>query len=216
MSDDNNTQSTQDTDNTTPPTQPDTSQGKQEGTFTQADIDRIVGERVKRANESATKQLLEALGIESLDAGKQFFEAEKARKEAEMTELEKANAQVKAIQQALEAQKETTAKLEQERLNDKRDNQLLALLTNAHDASSALALLKATQADKLDSLMADGNFNSKVAETLISEFEANNAYMFASKARGTPSNAGGRAPNPDKKAKNELSAQITRIINQSS
>lgn len=66
--------------------------------FTQADVDRLLGDRAKRAEESTQKQILEALGVSSLDDLKKIKEdADKARK-SQMSELEKAQNEAKEAQ----------------------------------------------------------------------------------------------------------------------
>ena len=82
------------------PTQPETSQGEHEGqntsdkTFSQSDVDRIVGERAKRAAEAERKRFLEDLGIDDFDSIKTLLTAEQQRKEAEMSEVEKLQKQI--------------------------------------------------------------------------------------------------------------------------
>ena len=201
----------------TPPPTPDTSQDSNanEGGFTQADIDRIVGERVKRATESATNKVLESLGIENLDQGKAFFEAEKARKEAEMSEVEKAQERANQLQEQLDLMKEQNTKLAQQRLDDKRDSSLLRLLDKAHNPTNALALIKMNHVDSVKALMNGDEFNADDAAKLVATFTESNAYMFQSSAKGSPSNSGGRVPNPNKDAYKSLSTSISKLINQS-
>jgi hypothetical protein len=192
-------------DSTPTPTTPDTSQaqaneGNTERLLSQAEVDRIIGDRVKRATESARAKVLEELGLASVDEAKKTIEAERQRKEAEMSAVEKIQAQLDAQTKALEAEKQRASELETARRNDKRDNGLLQLLGKAHDANMVLTLLKAKYANELETLIADdGTFDSKTAETLINTFEGANAYLFKSGSPGSPSNSGGRVPQPDLK-----------------
>ena len=72
-----------------------------EQTFTQADLNRIG----KVESEKGYNKALRELGVESLDDVKALIEAEDKRKQDEMTELDKINAQL-AEKDALFAEKE--------------------------------------------------------------------------------------------------------------
>ena len=60
------------------------------GKFTQEDLDRIAGESRKDGRGVAEKDLLKALGVESLDAAKAVLQAAKDAEDAQKTELQKA------------------------------------------------------------------------------------------------------------------------------
>ena len=60
--------------------------------FTQADLDRILGERVSRAEETTQKKLLEALGVKDADEAKKILDDAKKLREQQMSDLEKAKA----------------------------------------------------------------------------------------------------------------------------
>jgi len=71
-----------------------------EAKFTQADLDRILGERVKRAEETTKKQLLEALDVKDSDEAKKAIADAKALREQQMSDLEKANAKAAELEAA--------------------------------------------------------------------------------------------------------------------
>lgn len=82
-------------------------------TFTQADVDRIVGERAKRAEESAIAALLKDIGFEKADDLKAMIKAAKARDDAEKSELQKAQDAIAALTKAKEnAEKERSEAIE--------------------------------------------------------------------------------------------------------
>jgi len=193
------------------PATPETQPGQQsEGIFTQADIDRIIGERLKRAEQTARVKILESMGIESEDEGKAFFEAERKRKEAEMSEVERANAKAEAYQKETAAAKARIQELEQQALDTKRDSALLQHLAKAHDPVTALTVLKAKH--DVSTLMTDGELNVKEVEKMVNAFTANHDYLFKSGAPGSPSNNNGRAPEMGKEAREAArSASIKRL-----
>lgn len=61
-----------------------------ERTFTQADVDRIVGERATRASEAAVTKLLESLGVKSADDIKAGLLKAKELEDAQLSEQQKA------------------------------------------------------------------------------------------------------------------------------
>jgi len=75
-----------------------------DGKLTQAEVDKLIGERAKRAEEATTKQILEALGVGSLDDLKQIKAAADRSAEEKLTAVEKAQKELeKAQKQAEEA-----------------------------------------------------------------------------------------------------------------
>jgi hypothetical protein len=76
--------------------------------FTQADLDRIVGDRAKRASEAATAKLLQDLGFEKSEDLQAAVEAQRKAEEEKKTELEK-------LQDSLTAAGDAKTKAEQER-----------------------------------------------------------------------------------------------------
>lgn len=200
------------------PTTPETSQGTQnEGTsttdlFTQADVDRIVGDRAKRASESAINKFLESLGLSSVDEVKATIEAERKRKEADMSEAEKLQAELEKIKAERDAERLRASELEKARLDDMRDNGLLQLLTKAHDPQKVLTLLKSEKNEDMTKLLVDGVFDSAKAEKLVADYTSANAYLFKSGSPGSPSNNNGRVPQPNlDEAQNEVIRKFGRL-----
>lgn len=187
---------------------------KTEPTFSQAEVNKIAAQTRKEASEAAQKKLLESAGVDSLDTLTALLADAKKRKEAEMSEAEKLQAQLTALTQSLELEKAKRLELEQARVTDKRDNGLLALLDKAHDKSKVLTLIKAEKPTEIAALITDGAFDDTAAQKLIADYQAANAYLFKSGAPGTQSNNDGRAPNPDEKAKKGLRKSISSITRQ--
>lgn len=79
----------------------------QERLLTQDEVNRIVGDRAKRAADAAISGLLSKLGLESTDALEQVITDHRERTEAEKSELQKAqDALAEAQRQATAAQAE--------------------------------------------------------------------------------------------------------------
>lgn len=87
----------------------DGSTGSPARTFTQAEVDALLGERAKRATEASTKKLLETLGVTDLDAAKKTLEEAEKLRQAQMSELEKAQKAAEKAQAEAAAAKEAEA-----------------------------------------------------------------------------------------------------------
>lgn len=82
-------------------------------TFTQADVDRIVGERAKRAEQSAIGELLKGLGFEKADDLKALVDAARKDEADKLSEAEKAQKKIGELQKSIEtAQAEAKAAIE--------------------------------------------------------------------------------------------------------
>ena len=84
----------------------------EERTFTQEDVDRIIGDRVRRAGKGAVSELLTGLEIKDAAELKRIIEGHRQAAEAEKTEMEKAQARITELEaQAVEAQAQAQARL---------------------------------------------------------------------------------------------------------
>lgn len=79
-----------------------------EAKFTQEDMDRVAGERARRAEEATQKKLLESLGVKDPDEAKKLLEDARKAREQQMSDLDKAKAEAEQF-------KADKAKAEQER-----------------------------------------------------------------------------------------------------
>jgi hypothetical protein len=169
-----------------------------ERTFTQADIDRIVGERAKRAEEAAVKRLLEQLGFDTPDAAKAAVTEAKKRADAEMSELEKLQAKLAETEKAAQAAAERASVSERARLLDKRNGEIMTALKDAEHPKDVLVWLDANYPDDLQAVMSDdGTVDDKAVAKLIAKVKQERPGFFKSAGMGSPSLAGGKPPKPD-------------------
>jgi len=196
-------------DTQTPETQPGQQSADSSTGVPQEIVNKLVGEARQSGRTSAEKSLLEALGLDSIDALKSLVESEKQRKEAEMSEVEKAQALAEKARQELEAARNENAKILKQMRDNQRDSGLLSLLSNAHEPQKALILLKAEKAEAVDSLLGeDGTFNTEAAQKLITDYQTQNGYLFKSSNPGSPSNSGGKPPKPQAKLMEEAALEV--------
>ena len=140
----------------TPDTTPANS-GAVDRTFTQADIDRIVQERVRRAEESTRAKMLDELGAESFDSLTSDLSEYRKRREAEMTEAEKAAKRITALEaQLAEAQEQRTI-VEHQRTIDRRNNLVAQALSAAQaiDADETVTWLELHKPDALAAALSE-------------------------------------------------------------
>lgn len=111
--------------------------GGQSRTFTQEQLDAIVGERATRAKGAAISELLGELGFERADDLKALVKAAKERQASEQTEAQKLQAQLEAAQKR---EGTLTAQLREQALQ--MAVQAAAQKVGIVDAEVALALVR--------------------------------------------------------------------------
>lgn len=192
-------------DNITPPT--DTPAGQPGGQntggeprFTQADLDRIVGERAVRAKNAGVEELLKTLGLSSAEELKTLVDSEKQRRDAESSELEKAQQKLAAAEKrAKEAEDKALAAEEQRRL-DLRNAAIVAAARDARATHPDDVLVWAThfgaqhKADVKEALNDDGSVNEKHVKAIVEAAKKERPHFFGSTAPGSPSNRNGQPP----------------------
>jgi hypothetical protein len=124
--------------------------------FSQADMDRVVGERAKRAGEAAIAKLLQDLGVEKPEELKAKIEAQRKTEEEKKTELEKLqDAQRKAEEKAAQSE------IERDEARTERDG----ILVRHAIELKAIELGFANARDAYELLLSD----ESLAEVEISE-----------------------------------------------
>lgn len=182
-----------------------------EATFTQADMDRIAGERAKRAAEAATNKLLEKLGVQDVSAAAELLAKYRQREAADMSEAEKAAAAIEAARKdAAEARSALDAE-RQQRIADKRDNALAQALASAQaiDADDVVTWLQKNAADAVSALVQDnGAIDPDGITALVARARSERPHFFRPGGPGSPSNKGGEVPTVPMSDKARLAAQI--------
>jgi hypothetical protein len=215
MSDTQETPNTE-TQDTPQASQPDSTQGQQsanpEATFTQADIDRIVGERAKRAQDTAINKLLTDLGFEKPDELKALVKDAKARKEAEMSEIEKATAAIEAAnKKAQEAEQRYQQAMQQMLDRDRKGAFLKAVqASGGGNVDDLFILVSAKHGDDFKSVFGDDATPDEAKmKAFVKQVQASFPAYFGTQGAGSPSTNNGIAPNSD--TENEMTVrEMTR------
>lgn len=206
--DDEQQQPTQSTSETP---KPDTAPGQQSGqqaTFTQEQLNQIVGDRVKRAEESRIKKLLDELGVDSADTLTRLVQAERQRAEGEKSELQKLQERLAAAEKNAADAQNLLAEAEKKRLIERRDEEIKSALRDArtNKPGSVLTLMAAEHPEMVEAVMKNGAVDKDALSKLVELAKKEHAEMFVGGGPGSPSNRGGDIPEPAK-AKKERARQ---------
>jgi hypothetical protein len=188
----------------TPPAQPPTpatppAQGE-ERRFTQAEVDVMMGERAKRAAEAAITKLLTDVGYENIDGLKKDTVEARKKREAEMSEAQKAQADAEAARKERDEYKATLEAERQQRKIDKRDNAVItaAQKARAQDDRDVLLWAREYQREQLEKAVSeDGTVDEKAVNAIIEACRLARKNWFTGSAPGSPSNSDGHSPQPD-------------------
>lgn len=190
-----------------PDTAPGQQSGQQPATFTQEQLDKIIGERLKRAEEGWSKKSLETLGVDSFETLSKLVQGEKQRIEGEKGELQKIQERLAAAEKLAADSLARATKAEEEKLLERRDQQIEKALGEARSkkANDVLTLLTAKQPELVKAVMkADGTVDKEALTKLVEAAKKAYPEMFGGSGPGSPSNSGGHVPDPeDKKAREE-------------
>lgn len=177
--------------------------GNGDRTFTQQEVDAIVGERAKRASEAAVTKLLEKFGLPSVEALETTMTKAKDLEQANLSETEKLKQEAEKYRTKLtETESVTAAKLAQ--ANER-------LLKAAVMAEAAKAEHKITPEALPDvwlfvdraKLEMDDDGNVKGLEDAVKSVLKARPYLtVASKAPAPPKRENGRQPAPPKPDEN--------------
>lgn len=189
-------------------------------TFTQAELDHHAGERAKRAAEAAVKKILGKLGVASedeIDPLKTTIEDARKRKEADMTEAQKALAERDQLAKQKADLEARVVAIELERRNERIDAALKAEAAKlkSPDVDTVLMFARAEHKATLDTLLSeDGVIDTKALSTLLETIKTQKPHYFAALplGAGSPSNAGGRTVSADADAMKRASQTNQRII----
>lgn len=209
------------TQNASPTSTGTASPGSEAKTFTQADLDRLIEERVGRADKRDAKvkaDLLKELGLAdgaTLDDLKATIT--KAR------ELEAANlSATEKIQRELEAEKKRAADLQAKwdaertaRINQVLDAAVRDAAKTSPDPSLVLMYTRQEHADQVAALMSeDGKIDEKKLAALMDTVKKEKPLLFTTVkgGGGNPSDRTGKPVDPDAKTKERAAAQTRAQI----
>lgn len=181
-----------------------------EPTFTQAEIDKIVGKRAVEAKQAAITELLKELGFEKPDELKSLVSEAKKRKETEMSEADKLRDALAKITTERDNAAQRAQEVEALRIADRVNSKLEALATKARveHPEDVVKYLREYNADDVKGLVnEDGSVNDTAAAKLLEVVKKARPNWFAVSGLGSPSNNNGRPPQPDNKTvfKNKIS-----------
>lgn len=197
----NNTTPTPDSNPTPPPATPQGNPGGQSTgqeeiiQFTPAQLKA----RLERDWQTENSRFLAEIGVDSREALKALLADAKARKDAEMSEVEKLQAQLQSEQAKAKKAQDDYEALRLQRIADSRDSLIKELAKDAGAVDVEDVLLNMQKdSDALAKMVnEDGTPNKKAIESAINAVKAAKAHLFSAQVPGVPSNKGGTPPKPD-------------------
>lgn len=189
-------------------------------TVTQAEKDQEYAERAARAAASATKKLLDKLGLTSEDqipALKITIDKALEIEQANLSAAEKAEKSAEAALKRAELAEQLLNTERTERRNDRISNYLLSKAgeMKATDTETVLLYARDKHKAELDALIGeDGTLDETKAKKLLEIIKTEKPVYFVAvlQGAGSPSNAGGRAMASDADAMKRFSANNQRTI----
>jgi hypothetical protein len=183
--------------------------------FTQEDVDRILADRLKRAEDSVSKRLLEALGVDSLDTAKNALKAHQDAEESKKSAVDKAEAKAKKLEEQLaQAMEQIKSFGEKERVRT-RNMAIQSALTEAkaHDVEDLLIIIENKYATEVAAVLGeDGAVNDKAIEKLMTAVKASHSKYFTPQSPGSLSNRNGVALDPQKQTREQVLAKLRAQI----
>lgn len=150
--------------------------GGQGRTFTQEQLDMIVGERATRAKGAAISELLGELGLEKADDLKALVKAARAKADSEQTEAQRLTAQ---LAEAQKREATTAARLREQALQ--LAVQAAAQKVGIVDAEVALALVR-------NGIEFDGDGVPQGVEAALTALAQAKPFLKAQASGGSPTN----------------------------
>ena len=205
----------------TPPntaTPPDNNGGNtDERLLTQADVDRLISERLKRDRDAQQSKLFESLGVTSVDDLKSMLDAKRKADEAQLSELEKIQAQLDSERKQREDALKQVEDMKAKQIADNRRASLLdAIRTSGGSNESQLYILvNASMQDEFTGIF-DGDSTSPddgKLKAFIKTVQSKFPMYFGTAGAGSPSNQDGVPANRadfTKQAEDEWRKQLRR------
>ena len=176
--------------------------------LTQAELNRMMAERSNRAKESANKanserwkEVLETLGVGTEDELKTTIADYKKKREAEMTETQKLQAQLAQRDKELADAQHKADELLQQSIRKERDGIVLEALqkAGAQYPQDALVVAFNVLGVTFDVFGEDGKADEKELQRKVMEIKQARPELFRPAAQGTLSpNQGGKPVSPQK------------------
>lgn len=217
MSDESTTQPTQQPPTQNTETAPESIAGDSDSAYTrtQEEFDVKIKPRLERHKEKALSDLFEELGVKSKSDIKAMLDAERKRKDDELSEIEKLQREIESLKTAKLEAENRTKEIETARVRDQQQialrNALQAM--NAKDMDNLLILVNAKHKDSIPSVFAEDNpthADEKRMEALTKQIANDFPVYFGSSGAGSPSNAGGTSPLTYERAQKEAQTEIQK------
>lgn len=180
---------------------PDPTKNQNDGvSFSQDDVNKVAAKARTEGKQAALKALLEELGLESPDTLKTLVKTAKEQQEAQLSEADKLRKQLEKAEAEMKAKDDAIAKQQQATQLERRNNAVITALqglkTPARKPQDVVILMDA-KGLLTDLLKEDGTVDAAAVTRTVEAFQKENPEFFSPTSPGSPSNQGGRTPAPD-------------------
>jgi len=182
--------------------------------FTQAQVDAMIGKARMEARSVASNSILEELGIDNLDGLKGALGELDKLKKASMSESEQLQAELEKAEADKQAALEAANAAKVELINTKKSTQLRNVLTEekADHAQDLMLILEAKHGTELAACFDEnGVENDGMLSAFLKKHKPNYPHYFGTTGGGSPSNSGGVPPGDTAEANEAARARIRKI-----
>lgn len=175
-----------------------------------------LAERLNRAEQSAINKVYEGLGVKNSDELKAMLDDYRKRTDGEKSELEKVTAKATKLEAEAKEAKDRATQMEQERRLEKRNNAILKALDEAEHPLDVLIWLEANAKSEVEAALADdGTLDEKKVKALVDRAKKDRPNFFKKLTPGSPSNRGGRVPDPTTRDLEQARAHVRAQVRKS-
>lgn len=180
-------------------------------TFTQEEVNRLVGEARTQARTKSQTDLLTQLNVANPEEALTLISSAREAAQANLTELERVKQEAEAARLRAEEAQRLADEREQALRAERRNTALSLQLAQAGAVDVEAAVLLINQGDTSALLNEDGTANTAAITSAVEALKKSKTYLFtSSNYKGLPSSAGSN-PSADAKAKAAEQAMRDRI-----
>lgn len=174
-------------------------------------------DRLKRAEEAAVNKLLSALGVKTTDELKSVIKTAADAKAAQQSDLEKAASRAETAEKERDEAKAKIAEFEAKQRAAQVDEAIkkIADAEKAEHSGDVVMHLRVNSAALVKAWDEKGEIDEKEAKKLVEALKTERPTWFPAKTPGSPSNKGGKNPEPEEKLKQEAALEQFSIMRRS-
>lgn len=172
-------------------------------TFTQAELDKHIADRLKRDRDAQQTKFLESLGVTSLEEAKSALDAKRKADEAQLSELDKAQKAIEQANQARQAAEQRVTEMETRIRDDQRKQVFTRAIAEGggNNPEDLFILVTAKYGEDFQAVFKeDATPDEAKLKAFVKQVQSSFSNYFGSAGAGSPPTAHGTAPTSLQKA----------------